>query len=289
MNNALLRDAHRQALSLRRLRGLSREDPANPFDLAASVGAELKFLNVKTLEGMFAREPSPCILLPSTQHRPFGRISYSCAHELGHFQLGHATTVDKIGELVELNHSDELAANTFASWLLMPRQAVAVAFECRSIDPSEANAVHLFTIAGELGVSLDALAKHMVYSLGMCNQDWLKRVSKFSVKEICVALIGKHYNDRTLIVDEFWRSKTIDVEVGDRVVFLSTQPGGRPLHGMHLLGKLEVKASTVQIYEPSTPGIFQTTVKDNSVLLRTSRRHYIGSYKYRFLPDEEGE
>lgn len=289
MNNALLRDANRQALSLRRLRGISRDEPANPFDLAASVGVEQKFLNVKTLEGMFAREPSPCILLPSTQHRPYGRISFSCAHELGHFQLGHATTVDKIGELVELNRSDELAANTFASWLLMPRQAVLVAFECRSIEPSEANAVELLTIAGELGVSLDALTNHMVYSLGMCNQEWLKRTSKISVKDICVAAIGERYSDRTLFIDEFWRSKTIDLEVGDRVVFLSKIRIGGELHCMQLLETPTKAGSTFQIYAPTTPGSFQLALNDNPFVLRISRRHYTGSYKYRYLPDEEGE
>jgi hypothetical protein len=201
--------------------------------------------------------------------------------------LGHATSVDKIGEVVELNQSDELAANTFASSLLMPRQAVAVAFECRSIDPSEANAVHLLTIAGELGVSLDALAKHMVYSLGMCDKDWLKRFSNLSIKEFFVTLIGKHYSDRTVLVDEFLRSKTIDVEVGDRVVFLSTQPGGIELKGMHLRETLQVDASTIQVYEPKTPGVFQSIIKGKSVAVRTSRRHYTGSYKYRFYPDEE--
>lgn len=92
----------------------------NPFDVALSLGISVRFLDVKTLEGMFARQPAPHILLPSSQHRPFGRITFSCAHELGHFQLGHATTVDEVGGPVSHTHIEEIAADAFASWLLMP-------------------------------------------------------------------------------------------------------------------------------------------------------------------------
>src|SRR5512138_568360 len=128
----------RAALQLRRSLALAREEPVNVFDVATTIGVDVIFLDRPSLEGMFVRDPDPVILLPCRLHRPPGRISFSCAHELGHFQLGHGTTVDEYVEDKSARHEksdEEIAANTFASSLLMPRQAVVERFTTRNFRP----------------------------------------------------------------------------------------------------------------------------------------------------------
>ena len=90
---AAAREAMRSAFATRRALGIAREDPVNVFDVAIALGVEVRFQDAPSLEGMFARDPHPLILLPSSRHRPMPRIRYSCAHELGHSQLGHGTHV----------------------------------------------------------------------------------------------------------------------------------------------------------------------------------------------------
>src|ERR1700722_9206392 len=63
----VLREAARKALLLRR--SLSLEHPVNAFDVAMSIGVEIQFMDLPSLEGMFFRGPDPKIILPSLKHR----------------------------------------------------------------------------------------------------------------------------------------------------------------------------------------------------------------------------
>ncbi|HHK41728.1 MAG TPA: ImmA/IrrE family metallo-endopeptidase, partial [Planctomycetaceae bacterium] len=149
------RIAMRKALQLRRMLSVPRQAPVNVYDVASATGVEVRFVDRPSLEGMFYRGPHPKILIPSWQHRPRGRIAFSCAHELGHFQLGHGTQVDEYVEESQepgAKSDEEFAADTFAATLLMPRQAVVERFGQRGWDLSRANPFQLFTVAGELDV-----------------------------------------------------------------------------------------------------------------------------------------
>ncbi len=67
--DAIVREAIRHALEFRKQKQLTRFDGANPFDLALSAGATIRIQDLKSLEGAFISNPSPTILLPTTQHR----------------------------------------------------------------------------------------------------------------------------------------------------------------------------------------------------------------------------
>jgi hypothetical protein len=147
------------------------------FDVASSIGVEVQFLDLPSLEGMFYRGPDPKIILPSLKHRPRGRVVFSCAHEVGHFDLGHGTRVDKYVEKDDARRRElsleELGADTFASTLLMPRPAVLARFSCRGWTIDAASAVDLYRVAVELDVGYGTLCKHLRHGLELVNDAWL--------------------------------------------------------------------------------------------------------------------
>ncbi len=77
---SLARQALRAAMQLRRNLVIPREMPVNALDIAMMIGADVRFLDAPSLEGMLVRDPGLRVLLPSTKHRPRSRILFSCAH-----------------------------------------------------------------------------------------------------------------------------------------------------------------------------------------------------------------
>jgi len=210
----------RAALQLRRSLAIAREEPVNVYDIAATIGVEVRFLDAPSLEGMFLKDPHPTVLVPSLNHRPRGRVSFTCAHEIGHFQLGHGTVVDEYleGDAEARPKSDEeFAADTFASSLLMPRQAVLQRFLVRGLEPSDADAQTLFTIAGELDVGYETLLKHMCWGLELAGNDWLQDRRRTKPKEFRAAILGSKDSRRLVVAGEHWPQLPLDLEVGDYV------------------------------------------------------------------------
>src|SRR3954447_13733612 len=113
-------------MQLRRNLAIPREVPVNAFDIAQMSGLDVRFLDAPSLEGMFVRDPGLRVLLPSLKHRPRPRVLFSCAHEIGHHQLGHGTKADEYladGQSHAFS-AEEFLANSFAAHLLMPRAAI---------------------------------------------------------------------------------------------------------------------------------------------------------------------
>jgi len=284
---ALGREAMRAALQLRRSMSLAREEPVSVYDLATNLGVDVIFLDRPSLEGMFVRDPDPVVLLPSRRHRPAGRISFSCAHELGHFQLGHGTKVDEYIEGDSEPHfrsEEEIAANTFASSLLMPRQAVLQRFAVRDFRPVEADPLVLFAIAGELGVGYSTLTKHLYYGLELVTEPWLVERRRTSPKRIREQILGSSEGKRVLVVDEHWPQLPIDLEVGD---FLAI-PTGTSMQFSPILAQMRTSASW-QILIASHRGVGRLRVGLGNHLVRIASAGYCGQLKYRLLDDPEAE
>jgi len=277
----------RSALQLRRSLSIAREDAVNVYDIASAIGVDVLFLDRPSLEGMFVKDPDPVVLLPSRQHRPRGRISFSCAHELGHFHLGHGTKVDEYieGDSHSGPKSDEeFSADTFASSLLLPRQAVLQRFAVRDYRPIEADPAVLFAIAGELDVGYSTLIKHMCYGLEIVTETWLaqrqRSTPKFIRNQICGSADSKHL----VVVGPEWPKVPVDLEVGDTIAV----PAGTSIQHPDLLTAVKVTAAW-QLFSAVSAGSGNMRINGNSHVIRAARTGYCGPLKYRFLDDPEVE
>lgn len=282
---ALEREAMRSALQLRRSRSIAREDAVNVYDIADAIGVTVRFADRPSLEGMFFRGPHPIIVLPSLHHRPHGRVTFTCAHELGHFALGHGTRVDKYitDEIqTERKPDEEIAADTFASSLLMPRPAVLHRFRLRAWDPATASPLQLFMVAGELDVGYETLLKHLTYNLRLVDETWLRRRQQTTPKLLRSRILGNHTARRVVLVDDLWPDIPLDIEVGECVALPK-----------HLEVDTSGPLSDIGVNDPwrlltaLRPGRTRIDVQGRFLDVRVARYGYCGDLKYRFLEDPE--
>jgi len=254
------------------------------FDVASAIGVEVRFLDLPSLEGMFCREPGPRILLPCFNHRPRGRVAFSCAHEIGHLQLGHQTSVDVEGETnakANEDRTDEFAANCFAASLLMPRQAVLAAFTRRDLTPSQVSPFECFLVACELGVGYETLINHLCFALDVISTDVQKSLKKTAPKEIKAEFIGEHQVRDLVILDGKGPGAVVDIQVGDGLALLrATELDGGAL--MHIGTQGEWT-----ILRAEKPSIINLKLGAHSLVVRVARFGYVGPWKNRYLADPD--
>lgn len=215
----LAREATLEALRVRTRVGLALTDPVNPVDLAEKLGIQVWFQRLSSAEGMLIRAPHPLILLSSL--RPVGRMSFTCAHELAHYCFNHDGHIDvSNGEAVlQEDSDDEYQANTFAASLLMPKSAVQSAFAQRNVAPEAAEPLTLLSISHWLGVGYSTLVKHLQFSLGLLSHQRAHVLLRHNPKKIIGTLAGERASGTAaFVVDRMWRSRPVDLEVGDVIV-----------------------------------------------------------------------
>lgn len=106
--------------------GYTRVDPVG---LAENAGVAVMARPLDRLLGAFLREGEPGILL--NIQRPIGLLHMTCAHELGHFYLGHDTTADEMIDYREDASIYELEADQFAYALMTPAWLLAHVLKAR--------------------------------------------------------------------------------------------------------------------------------------------------------------
>jgi hypothetical protein len=281
----LAREAMRSALQLRRSLSVAREEPINVYDVAEAIGVEVRFMDLPSLEGMFLRDPHVIVVLPSLKHRPRGRVTFSCAHEIGHFQLGHGTTVDKYvvdSEQHGPKSDNEFAADTFASSVLMPRPAVLRRFDVRHLAVPEATPMQLFGVAGELDVGYGTLLNHIRYGLQLADDAWLKHRQRTTPKQIRFEILGDNCAGRLLLVDNKWPGVPIDLEIGDWIAI--------PKDSQSELSELFSQSQTRgpwKLVQSIRAGRTKIGLEGAKRAVRVARTGYIGNLKYRYLTDSE--
>ena len=281
---ALTRRAIRTALRIRREAGFTLEDPICIYDCAKRLGVEVRFVSAPSLEGMYASSGSGVIIVSSL--RPSGRQAYTCAHELGHHVFGHGSKWDEYLDESGSNrpeHPDEWLAERFASYILMPKQAVLRSFVVRGWIPSACTFEQAFLIAGELGVGYSTLISQMQWSLGLLDDIVADRLRRESLGAIRRRLVGHECREHLVVVDIDWFCRPNDIKIGDEVLL----PQGTTITGNAV--RVEGNSSLGVLVQGHRPGIAQAS-QPNQIwarFIRVSRREYVGRAAFRHLEDPD--
>ncbi len=265
----------KKALEFRQASGMKFEDPCDICETIARHGVDLQFVDIPSLEGMYLEEAEVqriCVC----SHRPVGRQHFTAAHELGHHVLGHGTSfdavIDEFGEANDLT-PDEVAADAFARYILMPPRAVQVAFRQRGFDLGHLEPLAVYRAACWLGVGYSTLLNQMLYSLGLLKPLDYKRLSKISPKNIKAKLAGAVSDHDVWPVDHLWVDRRLRTQLGDLLIGLAP---GRSTHMLKELegGKYIANAVGESVFPLATGG---------SLTVSVSRAAYVGFYEYRYL------
>jgi Zn-dependent peptidase ImmA (M78 family) len=277
----LARQALFAALKLRKNYGYELWEPICIYDLAEKHGVEVRFEGISSMEGMYSKSPGPIIIISS--ERPSGRQSFNCAHELGHHVFNHGGRIDELIDNKMKNNycPEEFLANCFAGFLLMPKVAIQYAFRNRGWSLTNPTHTQLYIIADNLGVGYSALITHMQQSLRILNPSLALKLLKVQPKHIKAEILGYTTNSNLVVADESWKSRAIDIQVGDLVLTRSeTINEGECISPVHNSDKGD-------IFEGVTPGIGRLLNERFkwATFVRVSRKQYVGLGKYRHLKE----
>ncbi|MFH1975315.1 MAG: ImmA/IrrE family metallo-endopeptidase [Pseudomonadota bacterium] len=265
--------------------GIARTAAVDPILVAEKRDCEVRFLAIPSLEGVYSPNPRAVIVLGS--QRPAGRRSFTCAHELGHYEFKHGTRIEELnaGQVQTFNDPDEFLAEMFAAFLLMSQGCVRRAFKDREIQPQSVEPIQIFKLACYLGVGYSTLIDHITWTLNLLLPKQRENLLRTQPKVI-KALFGGLPQSEVVIVDCHWRDRAIDLEIGDTLVLdkdVIVEDNSRlvPNEGI----------DNYQTLKATSKGYIRAYNKKNdwAVNIRVASKHYEGLARYRFLDDPEEE
>lgn len=264
---------------------INRGAAIDPISVAETIGCEVRFMPLPSLEGLYSPTPGPVIVLGS--ERPAGRRAYTCAHEIGHNEFRHGTRIDEFinDNTPETDDPDEFLANMFAAFLLMPKSIIQKGLKERQIQPLRIEPMQVFRMASYLNVGYGTLINHMTWTLNLLGRQQGKNLLRTQPKEL-KSQFGGSPQCEVIIVDRLWQDRTVDLEIGDILVF----------HGNAILDDTSRLSSVGTIdgqktYRAVSKGYARAFDEhgDWAVNIRIASKHYEGLARFRFYPDPEEE
>lgn len=202
----------------RRIRedGYTRIDP---LWIAAVQGIMVMRRPFEKLLGAFVRESTPGIMVNS--ERPTGLIHLTCAHELGHYFLGHESTADEHIQYGKDAALQEREADWFAYCLLTSRSILAQTMRRKGWSIATLrDPLNLYQLSLRIGVSYAAIAWSLA-RLKLWTTDDADRMTHIEPAEIKRSLLGhgdfETRNDVWLL-DERDRELILEPSVRDQIV-----------------------------------------------------------------------
>lgn len=281
---SLLREGMMAAIQTRLQLGMSANEPLCIYELCHKLGIKVRFVDIN-VEGMYQRGADPRIMVAAK--RPVARRAFTCAHELGHHVFGHGSTVDELEDERAKNDSErpeEILANSFAAFTLMPTVGVRHAFASRHLVASKATPVQIFCIACNFGVGYATLVNHLAYGINDISPLRANELLKSSPKSIRAQLLGKPSDAPLVVADAQWNAKTLDIEVGSHLLLPKTIAVNE--------GVVETIADygSQVLYRAVATGIRRAHEANGwATFIRVCREKYIGMAAYRHLEDNDDE
>lgn len=196
--------------------GYTRVDP---FLVAGGEGVPVLLRPLEKLLGAFIREDVSGILINS--ERSAGLIHLTCAHELGHYFMGHETTGDETMDVGPAAARLEQEADWFAYHLLASRGLLAnIMRRKRWSVQSLKNPFVLYQLSLRLGISYTATGWSLVRQK-LLSADQAKDLLKVQPIELKRALLEEHEFDsrkEVWLLDESDRASVLEPCADDQVL-----------------------------------------------------------------------
>lgn len=276
----IARIALRSSIEARRKANASLADPICIYDFVEKLGVEARFVGGASFAGMSAKG-FDVVFVPA--ERPAGRRAFTCAHELAHWWFGHGVRVEHLDfDREDCVIPEEMLANQFAAFLLMPNRAIKAVFERRGYRPQTATALEIYAIACQFGVGYGTLVKHLHWSQNLISRVQMQELQRISPKEIRHELLGLTAPGHLVFADHRWTNVAIDLEVGDHALL----PQSVQLVGAS--ARIVGSCARGAIVQAVRPGITQAIGdQDWAHMIRVSRKMFVGRGAFRHLEDED--
>ncbi len=260
--------------------GLDLVSPVDPYAIAVGLWIRVRFLNV-SMEGFYQKGQPPRILLSAL--RPLARKAFTCAHEVGHHWFGHGSTIDelKAHDREDSEIPEEILANAFAAFLLMPSIGMRRAFNSRGWKPATATPVQILTIASEFGVGYETLLTHLSVTLNDMPHSVRNELGKWTPQRIRKRLLGHDDAEGLVILDDKQRSTSVDLEEG----YALAVPTGARVDGAVLTHSQSIDG--FDIYDSIGRGRATITTTAWQAEARVAPVRFVGAANYRFMEDSD--
>ena len=250
-----------------------------------SHGVVVRFNDIN-MEGMYDRHPKPRIHVSAL--RPLARRTFTCAHELGHHIFGHRSTIDELrvdDSDSENRPPNEILADAFAAFVLMPTLGLREAFQKRGLDPNKASAMDMYAVACNFGVGQPTLVNHLAYGIGMINPIQRGSLGRITPKMIRAELLGEAVPEPLTLADQHWNSPTLDTEEGALLLL----PAGVVVDTGVLMPERDLPSG--RLFRAMKPAITRVVIPGTTwaTFVRIAPRQYVGLAHFRHLEDTKDD
>ena len=269
------------SIAARTKAGLDLQSPACIYGLCEAHNVNVRFNDIN-MEGMYDRQPKPRIHVSVL--RPLARRTFTCAHELGHHVFGHGSMIDELRDDHAQNADrppNEVLADSFAAFVLMPTLGLREAFVKRGLDPNKASALDMYAIACNFGVGQATLVNHLAYGIDMISPVQRAQLGRITPKMIRTELLGQVVSESLTIADRHWNSPTLDMEQGALLML----PSGVVVDTAMLMPERDLVGG--RLFRAMKVGIARVVIPGSSwaTYVRIARRQYVGLARFRHLEE----
>jgi Zn-dependent peptidase ImmA (M78 family) len=279
---ALTYEAAQEAADARDVAGVTQDLPICAYDIAHKLNARVRFVDVN-MEGMYERGPPSRILL--SPYRPLVRRTFSCAHELGHHCFGHGSTVDQLqsssASTPQSEIPEEILANAFAGFILMPAIAIQRAFYRRAVEPASASPLDFYKVACDFGVGYTTLVRHMTYALNEISVRRKQDLEKWKIVDLRRMALGYVDPYPLMILDALGEASTAEIEC-EYGLFV---PIGSAVDGAGLT--FVKRMADGDLFRAISPGLARVQMQSRILDVRVMRKKYIGLAQFRYMESDD--